>query len=60
MARFGLNYLKEFCKALNVNKEVIEEKAQLEPSEKMVNDLISFVTCFSARGGRKIKKDIEK
>ena len=65
LARFGLNYLKEFCKSLNVNLEVIEEKAQLEPNEEMVNDLISVVTCFSARmygarGGRKIKKDIEK
>ncbi|WP_204377974.1 hypothetical protein [Clostridium ljungdahlii] len=31
----------------------------------MVNDLISIVTCFSARlygarGGRKVKKDIQK
>jgi predicted site-specific integrase-resolvase len=68
LARFGLNYLKEFCKSLNVNIEVIEEKAQLEPNEEneeMVNDLISVVTCFSsrmygARGGRKIKKYIEK
>lgn len=65
LARFGLNYLKEFCKSLNVNIEVIEEKAKLEPNEEMVNDLISVVTCFSARmygarGGRKIKKDIEK
>lgn len=65
LARFGLNYLKEFCKSLNVNIEVIEEKTQLEPNEEMVNDLISVVTCFSARmygarGGRKIKKDIEK
>ena len=34
-------------------------------NEEMVNDLISVVTCFSARlygscGGRKIKTDIEK
>ena len=34
-------------------------------NEEMVNDLISIVTCFSAglygsRGGRKVKKDIEK
>lgn len=65
LARFGLNYLEEFCKSLNVNLEVIEEKARLEPNEEMVNDLISVVTCFSARmygarGGKKIKKDIEK
>ncbi|KAJ50180.1 putative site-specific integrase-resolvase [Clostridium tetanomorphum] len=65
LARFGYNYLKEFTKSFNVNIEVVEEKAQLEPNEEMVNDLISVVTCFSARmygarGGRKIKKDIEK
>ncbi|WP_291584403.1 hypothetical protein [Clostridium sp. UBA6640] len=50
---------------MNVNIEVIEGKAKLELNEEMVNDLISVVTCFSARiydarGGRKIKKDIEK
>lgn len=61
LAIFGYNYLKEFAKSLNVNIEVIEEKARLEPNEEMVNDLISVVTCFSARmygarGGRKIKK----
>jgi predicted site-specific integrase-resolvase len=65
LARFGYNYLKEFSKSLNVNIEVIEQKSKLEPNEEMANDLISVVTCFSARmygarGGRKIKKDIEK
>jgi predicted site-specific integrase-resolvase len=65
LARFGFNYLKEFSKSLNVNIESIEEKSKVEPNEEMVNDLISVVTCFSARmygarGGRKIKKDIEK
>lgn len=65
LARFGYNYLKEFCKSFNVNIEVIEEKTNLEPNEEMVNDLISVVTCFSdrmygARGERKVKKYIEK
>jgi putative resolvase len=65
LARFGFNYLNEFSKSFNVAVEVIEEKSKLEPDEEMVNDLISVVTCFSARmygamGGRKMKKDIEK
>ena len=63
LAIFGIEYLKESCKSLNVNIEVIEDKIQLGPNEEMVNDLISVVTCFSARmygvrGGRKINKRI--
>jgi predicted site-specific integrase-resolvase len=57
LARFGFNYLKEFAKSFNVEK--------LEPNEEMVQDLISVVTCFSAklygaRGGRKIKQTLEE
>ena len=64
-ARFGYNYLQEFCKSLNVNIESIQQNEKLQPNEEMVNDLISIVTCFSARlygarGGRKVKKDIKK
>ena len=63
LARFGFNYLKEFCKFLGVEIEAIEQKVKLEPNEEMVNDLISIVTCFSARlygarGGRKIKETL--
>lgn len=65
LARFGLNYLQEFCKSLSVSIESVEQNKQLQPNEEMVNDLISIVTCFSAslygaRGGRKVKNDIEK
>lgn len=65
LARFGFNYLKEFTKSLNVNIEVIEENKILEPNEEMVNDLVSMVTCFSARlygarGGRKLKTVINE
>ncbi len=65
LARFGFNYLKEFAKSFDVEIEAVEQKIALEPNEEMVNDLISVVTCFSARlygsrGGKKIKKDIEK
>ena len=65
LARFGYSYLKEFAKSFNVEIEAIEQTKKLEPNEEMVNDLVSIVTCFSARlygarGGRKAKKDIEK
>jgi Predicted site-specific integrase-resolvase len=64
-ARFGYNYLQEFCKSLSVDIEAIQQNEKLEPNEEMVNDLISIVTCFSARlygsrGGRKVKQDIQK
>ena len=45
--------------------ETVAQEDKLEPNEEMVKDLISVVTCFSARlygsrGGKKLKKDIEK
>jgi len=63
LARFGLNYLKEFSKDNGVEIEAIEQKEKLEHNEEMVKDLISVITCFSAhlygaRGGRKLKKVI--
>jgi len=65
LARFGFNYLKEFAKSFDVEIEMIEQKKKLEPNEEMVQDLVSVVTCFSARlygarGGRKIKKTLEE
>lgn len=63
LARFGFNYLKEFSKDNGVKIEVVEQKEKLEHNEEMVKDLISVVTCFSARlygsrGGKKLKKVI--
>ena len=63
LARFGYSYLKEFAKALNVKIETVESVKKLQPNEEMVNDLVSIVTCFSARlygagGGRKLKQTI--
>jgi len=65
LAIFGYNYLKEFAKSFNVDIEVVEQNKELEPNEEMVQDLVSVVTCFSAklygsRGGRKVKEDIQK
>jgi predicted site-specific integrase-resolvase len=55
--------LKEFCEFLGIEIEAVEQKAKLEPNEEMVNDLVSIVTCFSARlygarGGRKLKQTL--
>lgn len=67
LALFGYSYLKEFAKALNVEIETVESVKKLQPNEEMVNDLVndlvSIVTCFSARlygarGGRKLKQTI--
>ena len=65
LARFGYNYIVEFCKSVDVSIETVEQNKELEPNEEMVNDLISIVTCFSAklygsRGAEIAKQDIEK
>jgi putative resolvase len=63
LARFGYSYLKEFANAYNVSIEAIETTEELQSNEEMVNDLVSIVTCFSARlygarGGRKLKETV--
>ena len=63
LARFGINYLKAFARYSGVQIEAVEQKEKLEHNEEMVKDLISIVTCFSARlygarGGKKLKKVI--
>lgn len=63
LACFGYNYLKEFAQGNEVEIEAIEEKEKLEQNEEMVKDLVSIITCFSARlygsrGGKRIKKVI--
>ena len=63
LARFGYSYLKEFAASFNVAIEAVEKVGKLQPNEEIVNDLISIVTCFSARlygarGGRKIKQTL--
>ena len=65
LAGFEYNYLKEFAKLFNVDIEIVEQNKKLEHNEEMVQDLVSVVTCFSARlygsrGDRRIKYDIQK
>jgi len=64
LARFGFNYLKEHASSYGVEIEAVEQNGKLEPNEEMVNDLVSIVTCFSAkiygaRGGKRIKKTLD-
>jgi putative resolvase len=63
LARFGYTYLVEYAKTFGVTIETVDKKDKLEPNEEMVQDLISIVTCFSAklygaRGGRKVKRTL--
>ena len=63
LAQFGYSYLKEFAEAFNVEIDSLEQGVKLQPNEEMVNDLVSIVTCFSARlygakGERKLKQTI--
>ena len=65
LARFGYNYLKEYAKSFNVEVEVVEHNEKKDVNEEMVNDLITIITCFSAKiygseGGKKIQKSIQK
>ena len=65
LARFGYNYLKSYAQSHSVEIEAVEENEKREANEEMVNDLVSVVTCFSAkiygaRGGRKIKKALNE
>ncbi len=65
LARFGYKYLEEFAKSYGVRVEAVEQKEKLETNEEMVKDLVSIVTCFSARlygerGGKKIRKALKE
>lgn len=61
LARFGLNYIKVIAKQNDVNIEFIEENTTKSTNEEMASDIISIITCFSAklygaRGARKVKE----
>ncbi len=57
--------MEEFAKSYGVRIEAVEQKEKLEANEEMVKDLISIVTCFSAkiygaRGGKKIRNTLKE
>ena len=63
LARFGYNYIEQYCKSYNVEIIVVEKKQEKNLNEEMVEDMISIITSFLARiygrrGGRKVKETI--
>ncbi|MGU8835938.1 IS607 family transposase [Clostridium perfringens] len=61
LARFGLEYIKIIASQNNVDIEFLEDNENSSTNEEMAKDIISIITCFSAklygaRGGRKVKK----
>lgn len=65
LARFGFNYLNEYCKSHNVEIITLEEKDNKDLNKETVEDMISIITSFSARiygsrGGRKIKETLDE
>ena len=65
LARFGLNYIKLIAKQNNVEIEFLEDNESKSSNEEMAEDIISIITCFSAklygaRGGRKVKKILDE
>jgi predicted site-specific integrase-resolvase len=68
LARFGYKYIELHCKSKYVTIEVIENNETQSSHEELTKDLISIITCFSARlygsrGGKKVsnkfKEDIK-
>ncbi|MBU3201156.1 IS607 family transposase, partial [Clostridium estertheticum] len=65
LARFGLNYLILMLKNIGITVEFVEDAEGKSINEDMTKDIISIITCFSAklygvRGGRKVKKTLDE
>ena len=64
LTRFGLNYLVIMLKNLGITIEFIEGNESNSINEDMTKDIISIISCFSAklyvaRGGRKVKQTLD-
>jgi putative resolvase len=65
LTRFGLNYLMIMLRNLGIIVEFVEGNEDISVNEDMTRDIISTITCFSAklygaRGGRKVKKTLNE
>jgi putative resolvase len=65
LTRFGLNYLMIMLKNVGIIVEFVESNEDMSVNEDMTKDIISIITCFSAklygaRGGRKVKKTLNE
>lgn len=58
LVRFGFSIFEEYCKQFTVSVIVLEDKANKSFEEELSEDLISIITCYSARlcGRRGSKK----
>ena len=56
LVRFGFSYLEEACSWQGVRLEVCEPPKHLEPTEELVQDLLTIVTVFAGRSeGRRCR-----
>ena len=58
LARFGLEYIMHFFKGFGCTIEFLEEQDPKDYNGELVDDILSIITCFSARlygkrGGKK-------
>lgn len=65
LARFGLMYIKMIAGQNNVEIEFVENNPSSSANEEMAQDIVSIITCFSAkiygaRGGRKAKEILKR
>lgn len=49
LVRFGFSYLEEACSWQGVRLAVCEPPKHLEPTEELVQDLLTIVTVFAGR-----------
>ncbi len=49
LARFGYTYIERFLQAFGVTLEVVEATEPKSAHQELVEDLLSILTCFSAR-----------
>ena len=49
LVRFGFSYLEEACSWQGVRLEVCEPPKHLEPTEELVQDLLTIVTVFAGK-----------
>jgi len=49
LVRFGFRYLEEAFRWQGVRLEVLDPPKQLEPTEELVQDLLTIVTVFAGR-----------
>lgn len=63
LAKFGYNYIEQYCKSYDVEIIVLERTEEKDLNKEMVEDMISIITSFSARiygqrGGEEVKETL--